>query len=100
MDGSYPNKSTPSSEQGAIILTTLFSEENPFSYAEQHYDKNLFKSYLAWAVAHEIGHLILGADHSLGSGCLMGTRTMIGNTTISDTEILRIDLKNRRGVTQ
>jgi len=90
-------------QQGAIILTTNVSEENPFAYGQQHYNQADFISFLAWGVGHEIGHLIMGngdADHSPGSGNLMGARTPIGGTTVSPAELLRINLKNRKGVTQ
>ena len=88
-------------QQGAIILTTNFSEENPFAYAQPHYDNLQFKSFLAWAVAHEIGHLIIGDDwHFFGTNNLMGGRVPIENTAIASEEIFMINLKNRRGVTQ
>jgi len=88
-------------EQGAIILTTNVSEENPFAYGQQHYNQADFISFLAWAVAHEIAHLI-GCDDMLNpaSGSLMGLRTLIGGTTISSTELSQINRNTRKGVTQ
>jgi len=80
----------------------MVSEENPFMYGEQHYDKDGFISILAWAVAHEIGHLIIGdaSWHFYGLNSLMGTRVPIGDTVITNEEIIMINLKNRKGVTR
>jgi len=98
-----PNDPDSVKKQGAIILTTNVSEENPFAYGQQHYSQADFISYLAWAVAHEIGHLLMGkgnADHSPGSGVLMGGRTLIGSTTAQSGEMSKMNLKMRKGVTQ
>ena len=77
----------------------MVSEENPFMYGEDHYDKDGFISILAWAVAHEISHLI-GVEHFSGSNNLMGARVPIGDTVIASEEIMMINLKNRIGVTE
>jgi hypothetical protein len=55
---------------------------------------------LTWAIAHEIGHLIAGEEHPDGSGELMGSRKAIDETTVSGEEGSRINLRNRKGVTQ
>jgi len=88
-------------QQGAIILTTNVSEENPFGYWLPHYNEGEFLNFLAWAVAHEIMHLIIGADwHFNGTDNLMGGRVPIGSTIIAHEEIQMINLKTKRGVTQ
>ena len=87
-------------EQGALILTTMVSEENPFRYGQVHYTEAQFKGYLSWAVVHEIAHLIGCEDNFNASGILMGARTPIESTTASSAELLQINLKNRKGVTQ
>jgi hypothetical protein len=96
----YASDDIPVTQQGVVILSVMVSEENPFNYAQPHYLSGQFTSYLMWATAHEIGHLIAGEEHSQGSGGLMGSRTPIDDTTISGEECLRIDLKSRKGVTQ
>jgi hypothetical protein len=96
----YASDDIPATQQGVVILSVMVSEENPFNYAQPHYSPGQFENYLIWAVAHEIGHLIAGEEHSHGSGGLMGPRTPIDGTTISGEECLRIDLKNRKGMTQ
>ena len=86
--------------KGAIILTTNFSEEAPFAYGEPHYTGVQFKSFLAWATAHEIFHLLIGDWHFNGINNLMGDRVAVENAVVLPAELLQMNLKTRRGVTQ
>jgi len=84
---------------GAVVNLVGLAEEAPFAYSEPHYNDNNFKQILAWAIAHEIAHLLGCSDNPVGSGILMGPRCFISACTVSSFEISQINLKNKKGAT-
>ena len=86
--------------QAAIVYVNSLSECRPFDSAEQFLDT------LAYAFAHEIGHLIIKPgdglsenEHRLGDPpSLMGSGSLLSALILHEDEIKNIDLRGRAGI--
>ena len=95
-----PASGTPDVEyQGAFIFANSIAEEGRFSSTQELYDATKFEGVLAWATAHELGHII-GNPQGTTPGSLMGSNagTVIGAVSFIASEIEQINLRARLSV--
>jgi len=97
--------STDSSLEGAHVCVASMSDEGVvLPNVNRHYTANEFVNELVWAVAHELGHLLIGAQHYSSSTALMTNTSPapygIPLITAESTEIHDVNLKNRHSTSQ
>ena len=93
-----PNRPT---YQGSAVFVNSLSEESELTSIE------VFESRLAYAVAHELGHLFIlgrhvvpfdGGEHILGTNNVMGGTESISNISFHQDELKRTNLRQRASI--
>jgi len=95
---------TPFEKCGAVVAVAAMADEHPYTVEQ-------FKNRLAWAIAHEIGHLIIRLQNGVGwkgghrditSNALMAHGfprvSGLSHVTADEEEISKINLTNRASV--
>ena len=91
-----------SNRQGAILCLAAIAEERPFNTnitGLAHYTSPEFLDVIGYCIAHELFHLLGGLDLVSLNG-ISGVFLPLPQITVSPAELLQINLKNRKGVTQ
>ena len=90
-------------QQGAVICLAGISEERPFNAlinGVTHYTSGEFLDIVGFCIAHELFHLLCGLSHDSTPNAVLGVGPYLSNLIASPTELLRVNLKSKRGVTQ
>ena len=90
-------------QQGAIVCLAGMAEERPFATRIEggtHYSNVEFLDVAGYSIAHELFHLLCGPDDNLSAGTVFGTGPKLSTLQAPLSEVLQINLKERRGVTQ
>jgi len=100
LEGNTPIKQ----RQGSVVNIVGVSEERPFDTGISdvtHYSDVEFLDIVGYCIAHELFHLLCGLNHTMTQNTVFGLGPYLSTLEATPSnELIQINLKARRGVTE